>query len=446
MSTVSLDIENLLEPISPEQPVGTDLRWTPEWDRLKEARRSDDELQVGKWAKKDRKTSNWQLVHELATEMLRERTKDLQIAMWLTEADLKLYGFAGLRDGLKVSRELMIRYWDDGLFPSIEDGPEDRGGPFQWLNDKLTDAITAVPITSRSDDGGDYGILQLQEARRVGSEANCKNADGDIDQDKRKAYNKALDEGHISMEMFERAVKETRRANAEQLWDVFDQTHQEFRDFEKVIDQKFGDVAPSLSSCRAALNEIREELSRIVERKRIEEPSAPAHSTDAADTTSSATSAEASTPPAGRIRLPLTLSTTMAPGSRSGGASGSWCEAEVLIRSGDIERGLAEMTRLAASETSGRNRFQRKLLLAEICLTSGREGLARSILEELAEQIDKLQLEHWESTELIASVWTRLCKLYRKSGGSSSDADRAAKLYERLCRLDPWQALVCGES
>lgn len=442
MATVSLNIERLFEPISPDQPAGTDLRWTPEWDRLKEARRSDDELEVGKWAKKDRKTSNWQLVHELATEMLRERTKDLQITMWLTEADLKLFGFAGLRDGLRLSRELMTRYWDEGLFPSIEDGPEDRGGPFQWLSDKLTDSINAIPITKRSDDGDDYGIIQLQEARRVGSEANWKNADGDIDQDKRKAYNKALDEGHISMEMFERAVKESKRAGVEQLWGLFDETHQEFRDFEKVIDQKFGDVAPSLSVLRTALNEIREELSRILERKRIEEPAAPREISDSAANSVQATVA-GSTP--ARIRLPLDLSTSAAL-SLSSGPAGGWYEAEALIRSGDIERGLADMTRLAASETSGRSRFQRKLLLAEVCLTSGREGLARSILEELAEQIDKLQLEHWESTELIASVWTRLCKLYRTSGATSSDAERANKLYERLCRLDPWQALLCGES
>jgi type VI secretion system protein ImpA len=103
------------------------------------------------------------------------------------------------------------------------------------------------------------------------------------------------------------------------------------------------------------------------------------------------------------------------------------------------------MTRVAASETSGRARFQRKLLLAEVCLASRRERLARSILEELAEQIDKYQLEFWESSELISSVWTTLHRLYRH-GGDASDADRAAKLYERLCRLDPWQALGCGES
>lgn len=102
------------------------------------------------------------------------------------------------------------------------------------------------------------------------------------------------------------------------------------------------------------------------------------------------------------------------------------------------------MTRLAASETNGRNRFQRKFLLAEVCLATRRERLARLILEELAEQIDKFQLEFWESSELIGGVWTKLYRLY-KLGAESSDLERANKLYERLCRLDPWQALGCSE-
>jgi len=45
---------------------------------------------------------------------------------------------------------------------------------------------------------------------------------------------------------------------------------------------------------------------------------------------------------------------------------------------------------------------------------------------------------------LLSGVWTRLYKMY-KQGGDSSDADRAGKLYERLARLDPWQALGCSE-
>ena len=117
----------------------------------------------------------------------------------------------------------------------------------------------------------------------------------------------------------------------------------------------------------------------------------------------------------------------------------------MLIRSGQVEKGLAAMMLLAANETSGRSRFQRRFLLAEVCLASRRERLARSILEELAEQIDKFQLDLWESSELIGGVWTTLHKLYKRSA-DGSDADRATKLYERICRLDPWQAVGCDES
>src|SRR5215467_7356306 len=107
MSVAQFHIDDLLGPISAEQPAGVDLRWTPEWDRIKEARRSDDTLESGKWVKKERKSANWSLVKELAESMLRQQSKDLQIALWLMEANLKLYGFAGLRDSLRLTRELL---------------------------------------------------------------------------------------------------------------------------------------------------------------------------------------------------------------------------------------------------------------------------------------------------------------------------------------------------
>jgi type VI secretion system protein ImpA len=57
MATASLVISDLFDPISTDQPAGVDLRWTPVWDRIKEARRADDGLESGKWAKKEAKTA-----------------------------------------------------------------------------------------------------------------------------------------------------------------------------------------------------------------------------------------------------------------------------------------------------------------------------------------------------------------------------------------------------
>jgi type VI secretion system protein ImpA len=443
MRTAPLNTDDLLDPISPDKPAGADLRWTTDWDRIKEARRADDSLDSGKWAKKERKAADWRLAKELATVMLRERSKDLQLALWLTEADIKLYGFSGLRDGLRITRELMVRYWDKGLYPAIEDGPEDRAGPFEWLSNKLVDAITAIPITVRSDGGTDYSFVDQQDALRVGSEANWRAEDGEIDEKKKKNYDQALADGHVSMEKFEYAARNTTRADYEELNSDFQQTYVEFKALEKVVDEKFGDMAPNLSACRTVLSEMKQAIADILEKKRLAEPDT-LPTANAPSVARSSEQEQVQRPDATDsvvLRFPLSLPSVQESQAPLGG---SWLDAEVLIRAGQVEKGLAEMTRLAASETNGRNRFQRKLLLADVCLASKRERLARSILEELAEQIDKFQLELWESSELVGSVWTKLYRLYKLSA-ESSDIDRANKLYERLCRLDPWQALGCTE-
>jgi type VI secretion system protein ImpA len=433
MPTNLLSCDGLLDAISPDRPAGADLRWTPEWDRIKEARRADDDLDAGKWVKKDRKIADWQAVRDLTMTALKERTKDLQLALWLTEANMRLHGFQGLRDGLGIIRSLMDRYWDQGLYPSMEDGPEDRAGPFEWLNNKLVDVITALPITVRGDGGRDYSFDDLVEARRVGSEASWKKSDGEIDDAKKKAYDAEIAAGRVSLDQFEQAVKATPRAAYEEFSSIFGQAFQEFKELERIVDEKFGDAAPQLSACRTALNDIGIEVEKILEQKRAAEPDAPALVEPSADddprTSSSLT-----------VRFPLSLREQ----SSSGSIGASWEEAETFFRSGQIDKGLARMVQLASQETSGRNRFQRRLLLAEACVASQRPRLARSILEELAEQIDKLQLDAWESSETISSVWKQLFKLY-KQGGDSADLEKAQKLYERLCRLDPWQALGCGE-
>jgi type VI secretion system protein ImpA len=441
MSSTSarLYTDELLDPISPELPAGSDLRWTPEWDRIREARRADDDLDTGKWEKRERKTSDWSLVQELCTDMLRQRSKDLQLALWLTEADISLRGFNGLYDGLRLTRELLVRYWDKGLYPLIEDGAEDRAGPFEWLNHKLVGSILRIPITVRNDQGQDFSLIDLKDAQRVGSEADWQTKDGETDSRKKKAYEQAIADGHISMEMFAAAVKASSRAEYERFAADFYTTHEEFKALEKVVDEKFGDVAPNLAACRTAFKEIHQAVSDALEQKRRAEagpqPAVPAPLDPVAAESVAVPAAKAQSAPAVATLTPL----TGAPELR-----GSWSQAEQLIRSGQTDNGLLEMTRLAAAETSGRDRFQRKLLLAEACLAGKRDRLARSILEELAEQIDRLQLEAWESSQLISNVWARLCRLYKQSADSSDHA-RAAKLYERLCRLDPWQALGCNE-
>ena len=96
-----LDLEVLLEPIPGENPSGESLQYQGLHDEIREARRADDDLNQGEW-KRELKTADFDRVIELASEALRTRTKDLQVAAWLTEAVTVERGFAGCCDGLRL--------------------------------------------------------------------------------------------------------------------------------------------------------------------------------------------------------------------------------------------------------------------------------------------------------------------------------------------------------
>jgi hypothetical protein len=122
----------------------------------------------------------------------------------------------------------------------------------------------------------------------------------------------------------------------------------------------------------------------------------------------------------------------------------AWSQAEQLARS-DVPGALARMTALAAGEPNGRIRFHRKLLLADLCMQTNRKKLATSILQELNEIIETHKLEHWETSEIVGGVWARLVHCYRDKTAGTASEELEAEFFRKLSRLDPWQALTCGE-
>src|SRR5579863_4222929 len=110
--------DELIQPISATTPCGRDLRYEPIFSQILEARRADDELEAGAWEKAEgRKAAEWDKAADLVLEAIRTSTKDLRLTCFLTEAAIHLDGFTGLRDSLRLSKELLYRFWDQGLFP-----------------------------------------------------------------------------------------------------------------------------------------------------------------------------------------------------------------------------------------------------------------------------------------------------------------------------------------
>jgi type VI secretion system ImpA family protein len=147
------DIDKLLSPITPDDPAGTNLRYDPLYDQLRELRREDDAtLPQGVW-KSEPKKADWRAVESICLETIETRSKDLQIAAWLLEAWLHLYGFAGTAEGFRVMLALSESFWD-GLHPRIEGGDaEFRIAPIVWLNRKLPADLRQLPVTAPEADG-----------------------------------------------------------------------------------------------------------------------------------------------------------------------------------------------------------------------------------------------------------------------------------------------------
>ena len=81
--------DDLLNPIEGPNPSGANLRYDPVYDKIKEARREEDAAAAGHDRAATAKSSDNALVIKLTTDLLTKKTKDLQLAAWLTEASLK---------------------------------------------------------------------------------------------------------------------------------------------------------------------------------------------------------------------------------------------------------------------------------------------------------------------------------------------------------------------
>ena len=157
------DAEELLAPISADNPCGEDMAFSAEYDRIREARRGDDPtLDQGEWVT-DLKVADWQAVYRDSTRLLSARTKDLQLAVWYSEASVRLYGFEGLAQGYRLVAALCERYWET-LHPLVEDGDlEQRIGNLSWLLTHSIGWIKDIALTRAAQ--GSFSQIQFDTAR-----------------------------------------------------------------------------------------------------------------------------------------------------------------------------------------------------------------------------------------------------------------------------------------
>jgi type VI secretion system protein ImpA len=604
--------DDLLNPIPGANPSGENLRYAPIYDQIKEARREEEEIAQGEW-QHERKKADWPLVVKLTGEALAKKSKDLQLAAWLTEALLRREGFQGLKDGLELIRSLMETFWDT-LYPEIEDGDlEMRATPLEWVGSRLDQPMRLVPLTKSGLDWTKY-----RDSRSVPYET---------DTAKSEQRAQAIQDGKLTPEEFDEAFNATPKAFYEQRMEQINGCLESADALAQFCDDKFGDYSPNLGGTKKSLEEMKQVVHVLLAKKKQAEPDAAGATPAAGEETpaeesreqpaedsgwgSAAAPARAPVkrvakgplapepvdrddavarvltaarwlrqsdayspapylltralrwgelragapepdaalmePPATEVRqeikrlfgegnyqealeaaetaagepcgrawldvqryavqaceylgysaaaaairselkalladIPGLLDRTLTDDTPTANAeTRQWIQDQVgatqaagaapatdwysqpaaeserqgeeetgmenppdpydmamqAVRSGDVRGAIELLSREAAQSRCGRERFQRNVQLAQICLGSNHGAIAFPILESIAEEIERRKLEEWEPPDSIAHALTLL---FHATKSREITPEEKQKLFSRICRLDPVQAL-----
>ena len=251
----STEWEQLLAPLSSQSPVGEFLLYEETYDKIKAARREDDTTLTRHEWDTALKKADWPQVRQLCLEALTHRSKDLQIAVWLTEALLHLYGYKGLKTGLQLLIQLSEIYWKN-LYPPIDEADEDldlRISPLQWLNhDKFVLQLGVVPITAPTiGDIPAYTFMDRDSALLLEK----------LPPPQKEA---AISEGKPTLTKFSTSVTHTSStfyvslvANLQESIDSVDKLNQ-------ILDKHCADQAPSFGKLRQKLLDIQHVVNLIL--------------------------------------------------------------------------------------------------------------------------------------------------------------------------------------
>jgi type VI secretion system protein ImpA len=146
-----LDIKALLAPLA-GNGVGEDLRedYSPDslYQALRDARAyaRSEEREHESGTTPSAMPKAWAEVRDLSLTVLSQRSKDIEVAVWLAEAMVRTQGLAGLRDAALLLTGLIEAFWEDGYPRPDEDGMEGRAMLLGGLSGDTSDGTLIKPL------------------------------------------------------------------------------------------------------------------------------------------------------------------------------------------------------------------------------------------------------------------------------------------------------------
>lgn len=276
-----IDMEALLAPIAGDVPVGVDLRedFSPQstYFRLRdaraEARAAERQADADPGADYP-SPPQWRVVRDLAVQALTTKSKDLEVAAWLTEAMVRSDGPRGIAAGAHLIAGLAEVYWDNNLYPMPdEDGISTRVGPVTGLNGEGGDGTLAQPLRKmalfKRPDGGPLAYWQYEQSEQLSTvdaaRAKQKLAAGVLPLDTVDGEARAAGQAHFAV--LRRSLRAALR---------------EWTAMGAVLDAKAGHDGPPTSAVRNLLDALLTVVSKFAPAGDPDETEADAQDTDAA--------------------------------------------------------------------------------------------------------------------------------------------------------------------
>jgi type VI secretion system protein ImpA len=246
-------LEALLAPIPGDKPAGLDLRAdanpASDYFKLKDsrfaARAKEREIDAGAEVGE---LAEWRTILDLAPKLLATQTKDLEVAAWFVEALLRRHGFAGLRDGFRLLRGLVDKYWD-GLYPlPDEDGVAAKVAPLAALNGEGADGTLIQPIRkiwlTDGKEPGPFAAWHYEQAQKLST----------VTDEKAKAWHGKA--GTATMEQIEASRRATKPKFFVDLVDDLRICQEEFAGLTAALDKACGQDSPPTSTIRNTLESV----------------------------------------------------------------------------------------------------------------------------------------------------------------------------------------------
>lgn len=248
-----MSIEALLAPVAASSPCGEDMSFSIEFDQIADMRRQDDPtLDQGEWVTA-LKVADWPGVAAACTNLLSTRTKDLRLAMWLTEAWAVQDGFKGLDKGLRLCSRLCEQYWAT-LHPQADGGDfEERIGNIGWLLQRVVALARTLPVTSGRQGASSFSLQDLSAARQWQTMLERHPDDAA----------RLLSPEKVTLERFNRALKETPSRTMLDTLAAARQCTEHLLAWQAIVDMHLGANGPGFVQAKEALAEVVHDIERL---------------------------------------------------------------------------------------------------------------------------------------------------------------------------------------